>query len=71
MDKLSPAGTIFSRMYSSFGDPENVGLVTGFITNPRGRSRPHRRCRTSRPDLGWRRPLRLVATTAEDRLNIR
>jgi hypothetical protein len=31
--------------------------------------RPHRRCRTARPDLCERRPSRLVAT-AEDRLNI-
>jgi hypothetical protein len=34
-------------------------------------SPPHRRCRTSRPDLGGRWPSRLVATAAEDRLTVR
>jgi len=34
------------------------------------RPRPHRRCRTPRPDLGVRWPSRLVATAAEERLNI-
>jgi hypothetical protein len=32
--------------------------------------RPHRRCWTSRPDLGERWPYRLVATAAEDRLKL-
>jgi len=36
-----------------------------------GCSRSHRRCWTSRPDLGERRPSRLVATAAEDRLSIK
>jgi hypothetical protein len=35
------------------------------------RPRTHRRCRTSRSDLGLRWPARLVATTAEDRLSFR
>jgi hypothetical protein len=33
--------------------------------------RSHRRCWPARPDLGERWPSRLVATSAEDRLNIR
>src|SRR5262249_45851219 len=37
------------------------------ITCPRS----HRRCRTSRSDLGVRWPARLVATAAEDRLSIK
>ena len=32
---------------------------------------PHRRCWSSRPDLGERWPSRLVATAAEDRLSIK
>jgi hypothetical protein len=35
------------------------------------RPRPHRRCRTSRPNLGERWPSRLVATAAKDRLSIK
>jgi hypothetical protein len=35
------------------------------------RSWPHRRCWPARPDLGDRRPSRLVATAEEDRLRFR
>jgi hypothetical protein len=34
------------------------------------KSRPHRECWPARPDLRKRWPSRLVATAAEDRLNI-
>ena len=37
------------------------------VASWRERSRPHRRCRTARPDLGGRWSSRLVATAAENR----
>jgi hypothetical protein len=46
------------------------GTVFEFHWQHRRCSRPHRWCWTSRSDLGERRPSRLVATAAEDRLNI-
>jgi hypothetical protein len=46
----------------------DLGFVNaGHIT--RRSSRPHRRCRTARPDLGERRSSRLVAAATEDGLN--
>ena len=42
-----------------------------FSLDRRERPRSHRRCWTSRPDLGERWPSRLVATAAEDRLSFR
>src|SRR6516225_9997308 len=51
-----------SRRVSSADKRRDAGIP--------GSPRPHRRCRTSRPDLGERWSSRLVATAAEDRLNI-
>jgi hypothetical protein len=47
-------------------DPSRYGLFGNH--NAAGSPRPRRRCWTSRPDLGERRPSRLVATAAENRL---
>jgi hypothetical protein len=77
-----PAGAIDPIELTTQSLGESLGRVGSFspfdCRNDRGifrgadggGSRPHRRCRTAGLDLGWRWPSRLVATTAENRLNI-
>ena len=52
-----------------FAQGDVGGLIRDDAVRPTAGARAHRRCRTSRPDLGWRWPSRLVATAEEGRLS--